>query len=73
MIEEKFSVEIGEDEIIFFAVQLLCSYFDSQWNFGEQCLQIWWKAENVYNPYYICRQRCDKCRSDKIKSYTTGF
>ena len=35
MIEEKFSVEIGEDEIIFFAVQLLCSYLIHSENFEE--------------------------------------
>lgn len=35
MIEEKFSVKIEEDEIIYFAVQLLCSYLIHSENFEE--------------------------------------
>lgn len=35
MIEEKFNVNIQEDEIIFFAVQLLCSYLIHSENFAE--------------------------------------
>lgn len=35
MLEEKFSVKIEEDEIIYFAVQLLCSYLIHSENFEE--------------------------------------